>query len=408
MEGGRGIAARLVTMRIVLHDYSGHPCQVQLSRELARRGHTVHHCYSKQFQTPHGTLTPRDGDPRTFSCSAIDSGRTFPKDDLVRRRGHERKYGSLLMGRIRTVAPQLAVFANTPIDSLSRAVRGCRAAGIPSVIWMQDIYSEGIREGVGRKARWLGNLVGDIYARRERQLLAMADGIVPIAHGFLPYVRESGSLAVVEVIPNWAPLDEIEYRPLQPRSRVRFLYSGTLGHKHRPQLLLKLGQELEVQEGAELTVRSQGAAFEWLRTEATKRCLQRTRFEPLLPFAQFSEELQKVDVIVVILAGRAGSYSVPSKTLSALCAGRPVLLSVAPENPAAQVVMEIGAGLAFVPQDDEGFLGGARTLLADSPLRTRLGQAARQYAETAFDVRAIAEQFERLFSRVVDRTGLGK
>ncbi len=30
-------------MRILVHDYSGHPFQAQLSRELARRGHDVVH-----------------------------------------------------------------------------------------------------------------------------------------------------------------------------------------------------------------------------------------------------------------------------------------------------------------------------------------------------------------------------
>jgi len=30
-------------MRLLIHDYAGHPFQVQLSRELARRGHSVTH-----------------------------------------------------------------------------------------------------------------------------------------------------------------------------------------------------------------------------------------------------------------------------------------------------------------------------------------------------------------------------
>ncbi|RYJ01060.1 MAG: glycosyltransferase WbuB, partial [Actinomycetales bacterium] len=30
-------------MKVVVHDFSGHPFQVQLSRELARRGHDVVH-----------------------------------------------------------------------------------------------------------------------------------------------------------------------------------------------------------------------------------------------------------------------------------------------------------------------------------------------------------------------------
>src|ERR1700684_4696664 len=56
----RGWAARTVPssylprgqqaeLRLVIHDYSGHPGQVHLSRELARRGHHVEHQYCASY-----------------------------------------------------------------------------------------------------------------------------------------------------------------------------------------------------------------------------------------------------------------------------------------------------------------------------------------------------------------------
>ena len=47
-------------MRILVHDYAGHPFQVQLSRELARRGHEVRHAYASALQTPRGELVKRE------------------------------------------------------------------------------------------------------------------------------------------------------------------------------------------------------------------------------------------------------------------------------------------------------------------------------------------------------------
>ena len=38
-------------MRILVHDYAGHPFQVQLSRALAQRGHDVLHAYCASLQT---------------------------------------------------------------------------------------------------------------------------------------------------------------------------------------------------------------------------------------------------------------------------------------------------------------------------------------------------------------------
>ena len=44
-------------MRILVHDYSGHPFQVQLSRELSRRGHDVTHSFSEVYVSGKGHLT---------------------------------------------------------------------------------------------------------------------------------------------------------------------------------------------------------------------------------------------------------------------------------------------------------------------------------------------------------------
>jgi len=44
-------------MRVLIHDFSGHPFQAQLSRNLASRGHDVLHQYSSQYVTGHGRLT---------------------------------------------------------------------------------------------------------------------------------------------------------------------------------------------------------------------------------------------------------------------------------------------------------------------------------------------------------------
>jgi colanic acid biosynthesis glycosyl transferase WcaI len=72
-------------MRILLHDNSGHPFQVQLARELARRGHVVRHLFNARFQTPRGSLTQLPGDPTTFEVASIDPGQPMAKYDYFTR-----------------------------------------------------------------------------------------------------------------------------------------------------------------------------------------------------------------------------------------------------------------------------------------------------------------------------------
>jgi glycosyltransferase involved in cell wall biosynthesis len=73
-----------------------------------------------------------------------------------------------------------------------------------------------------------------------------------------------------------------------------------------------------------------------------------------------------------------------------------VLLAVPRENLAAKIVAESGAGLVVEPADLAGFCAAAQRLIGSPQVRATYGQAARQYAETHFDIRRIGDQFESI------------
>ena len=66
-------------MKIIVHDFAGHPGQLQLSRELARRGHEVEHQYCASIPTGRGATTRRKGDPESFFIRGIDLHREFAR-----------------------------------------------------------------------------------------------------------------------------------------------------------------------------------------------------------------------------------------------------------------------------------------------------------------------------------------
>ena len=66
-------------MRVLIHDYAGHPFQVQLSRALARSGHSVLHLHFASFQTPKGAVERRPDDPDNFAIEGLTLGRPFAK-----------------------------------------------------------------------------------------------------------------------------------------------------------------------------------------------------------------------------------------------------------------------------------------------------------------------------------------
>jgi len=79
-------------LRLVIHDYSGHPGQVHLSRELARRGHHVEHQYCASYTTGRGATARRDSDPESFTVRAIELSSEFARYSPILQLCQELQY----------------------------------------------------------------------------------------------------------------------------------------------------------------------------------------------------------------------------------------------------------------------------------------------------------------------------
>ena len=105
-------------LRLVVHDYSGHPGQVHLSRELARRGHHVEHQYCESYTTGRGATERRDGDPESFSVRSISLASEFARYTPIARLRQELQYARMATRAIMAARPDVAVLSNIPLLSL--------------------------------------------------------------------------------------------------------------------------------------------------------------------------------------------------------------------------------------------------------------------------------------------------
>lgn len=392
--------------RIVVHDYSGHPFQVQLSRELARRGHEVLHLFFRGFQTPKGALVRRPDDPPGFQVEGLDIGEPFQKYSFVKRQRQEVKYGRKTLARLEAFGPEIVVCSNLPLDPLDMVRGWCRQHGVHLTVWLQDIYSIAMAKILPRKLPVLGHAVGRWFTHLERRVLRQADDVVCITEDFLPILADWGvARGRCTVIENWAPLDEIvpmghdtawaHEQGLAGRTLV--LYSGTLGLKHDPGGIAALAEACRARPDVRVVVVSEGVGADWLQRTKAERGLDNLVLLPFQPYARFSEVLASAAVVLAVIEPDAGIFSVPSKVLSYLCAGRPILLAVPAENLAARTVAGAEAGLLVQPGDTQGLIAAATRLLDEPGLRERLGRNARAYAERTFAIDAIADRFESLW-----------
>jgi glycosyltransferase involved in cell wall biosynthesis len=400
-------------MRILLHDYSGHPFQVQLSRELAARGHQVDHVHCPSYTTGKGALERRPGDPEGFRVFEVDLGETFDKYHFVRRLRQEVRYGRRFAALADELQPDVLISCNVPLFGQREIQAWSRKTRTPFVFWQQDVYSFAMRDAVREKLPGPGHLLGAWFVHLERQMLKRSDAVVTISPDFEPILEAWGIPADhVRIVENWAPLDDLPMRPRHnewsashglDECRV-LLYSGTLGLKHNPDLLRRLAVDVADLPDVRVVVASEGRGAEWLAERAEAEDLDNLLLLPFQPIEVFPDVLGSADVLLAVLEPEAGVFSVPSKVLSYHCAGRPILASVPAANLAARTIATAGSGVTIEPDDADGFVAASRRLLDDPDVRHDLGAKARAYAERAFDVQAIGDRFEAILTDIPVRS----
>jgi glycosyltransferase involved in cell wall biosynthesis len=276
------------------------------------------------------------------------------------------------------------------------------------VFWQQDVISVAVDAEARRRFPVAGAAIGALTSRLERNLLAASDHIVVISEDFLPILQRwhlDGE--AVSVIENWAPLEELGAAPITGArwaeahdlvGRTVLMYTGTLGLKHNPGLLLDLARSIGDRDDVRVVVISEGLGADWLRAETEGDPAPALVLLPYQPYDVLPEVMASADVLVAILEPDAGVFSVPSKVLSYHCAGRPILAAIPAVNLAARIIERTGSGVVVEPSDGQGFVARAWELIEQPATRRKMGMRARCYAEETFDIAAIGTRFEDLLA----------
>ena len=396
-------------MKILNHDYAGHAFQIELSRALARRGHEVVHAYNASDTTPKGPLAARPDDSKSLTITGLTLGEPVAKGSLVKRWKQERTYGGIAVDLLKSVRPDVVLSGNTPLDPQAALQAACGPLRARFVYWLQDLTGIATNQILRKKLPAIGAMVGSHYERLEARLLTASNGIVAISEDFVSVLEGMGvRKSRVRVIENWAPLEDVapteKVNPWSVRhglaERFAFVYSGAMGMKHNPELLIRLAKTFAWDDGVRVVVISQGIGADWLREQKVAERLDNLLLLPYQPYADLPLTLGSADVLVALLEPSAGTFSVPSKILSYHCAGRPLLVAVPPENLAARTVVSAKSGIVVAPTDFEGWIAAAKKLRGDSVARAKYAANARKMAETKFAIEPIADKFETFLIQV--------
>lgn len=384
-------------MNIIIHDFAGHQFQVSLSRELARRGHRVYHLYFAEDPGPKGVMKSEEFGDGSVKMLPVSVGAKYSKTSLFGRFLLDLKYRKQLELALKGLTFDVLISSNTPTWVQGAALRVARQKRAVFVFWCQDVYGYAVSEFLRRRLGLIGRAIGRALIRMDVNQMNRSDRILKITSSFDDLFDEWGvSREKSSTLENWGALNEFELHDRDNHwytahkfsmNRLRVVYSGTLGYKHNPDILSAAASRFP---NVDFIVTAAGAGAD----ELMKREMPSNLYVlPLQEFHDLPYVLRGGDVLVAIIEADAALFSVPSKVLSYLCAGRAIILSAPSTNLAAETISFAQAGEVVSPHCAEDFMIALGKLLSQRRLRELLGLNGRRYAETYFPIEVVADRF---------------
>jgi colanic acid biosynthesis glycosyl transferase WcaI len=128
-----------------------------------------------------------------------------------------------------------------------------------------------------------------------------------------------------------------------------------------------------------------GAARRELQSRASTMGLENVRFMPLLPREEFLQFLTAADLSLITQQRSVADIVFPSKTVTLMAAGCPILASVNAGSEVASIVQQSGAGLVVAPEDSSQLVKSITGLERDRSRLTGMSESGRRYARENWD-----------------------
>ncbi len=319
----------------------------------------------------------------------------------IRRILHEASFvASSLASAISRRRPDVLFVASPPLGNAATAMLLKRRWKIPYVFHVTDLAPDTAvdlgmlpRAGISRALYALERMAYRQAAFVSTLTEAMCRKIV--AKGFDP--------SKVRLLPDWADPELFMVPPGSEGQlfRTRFglegkflvVHAGNMGAKQGLDVILRAAERCR-EPGVIFLLVGGGAARADLEAQAAQLRLSNVMFLPLQPRETFLEMLAASDLCLIAQQRTVGDIVFPSKTLTLLAAGRPVVASLSPGSEIARVMTESGGGVVVAPEDPAALLDAVMRLREDPARRASMGERGRAYARVHWDRDRILRETE--------------
>lgn len=304
--------------------------------------------------------------------------------------------------------PDLVLFYSPPLTLGITAWFLGKIKKAPFIINVQDLFPQNaINLGI-LKNKVLINL----FLKIEKFVYEKASFITVHSPKNKEYIERGGiGSEKIKIIPNWVDTEIIKIGERMNEFRKEYKlgdkfvisFAGVLGFSQDLDVVLKASTLLKKNRDILFLIVGEGPEKERLTAKARKMRVESVKFLPMQPRKKYSLILQASDICLVTLKKEVKTPVVPSKILSIMAAGKPIIASLPLEGDAAKVIKETESGIVVEPENPKQFSKAVLELHQSDKKREKLGKKGRNYAIENFSPSACIGRYEKLFLRLVKK-----
>lgn len=303
------------------------------------------------------------------------------------------------------------VYANTwPIFAQGILALACRIRGIPLVISVQDIYPETlITQGRARKfhplyqrpLRWLDQKIGQ-----------SCEALVVISEPFRQIYTQDRGLAArtVYLIPNW--VDPCQMRMTAGTGTLRdtddipadaflVVYAGNISFASGLDRVIQAFENLAANSSIYLLIAGEGGMLADCKVLAEKIHNPRILFHTPWLESETMALLASASLFILPTQDAQSQFSVPSKLILYMLAGRPILACAGEHSEVARVIHRAECGWTIPACDPETIAQKLVQLSQCSAAELETyGKRAKEYAEQEMTKKANLPKLVKLLNSV--------
>lgn len=267
---------------------------------------------------------------------------------------------------------------------------------VPFIFSLQDMFPESlVSTGLCKESSVLykiGEKISDYTYRHATRIRVISDSMKETL------IKKGVPAEKITVIYNWIDIETIvpvsrEDNPLfdelgLDRDRFYVTYAGNLGNSQNADILLACAEALKDHSDIRFVVFGGGSEKEKFEKKIADSGLTNVQLFPLQPMERVSQVYSLGNVSFVTCKKGVGVGAFPSKTVSIMATGTPVIASFDLDSDLCRILTENEVGLCADAEDVQGAADAILTLYSDHDLCRRYGTNARRAACERFSKEA--------------------